>query len=177
MKSIKRLSALLMCVALITINTITTFAATDMAVTTNSYQAQQGTKWCWAASCVSILSARGINTSQSSFVFSSTGSTANVGRDRSLTPSDLARYKVSAVYSVSTLSFSSIQSYVNANKPIYASIDWRIGGGHSVVISGWDKNQQTLKLMDPGIGWVYCSYSTFTTNYQNAGKWVSNTHL
>jgi len=153
-------------------------ASPDYAVTINPMITQTYSNWCWAAASTSILNISGyLSLTQSSFANTVQGNSNNNTRAINTVSSDFStHYSVSTTYSSGTLSFSSIQGKVTANKPIYSHVDWSGGGAHHVVISGYDISGQTLRIMDPGqnLGgaWQYVTRSDFVSgNYRGSGTW------
>jgi hypothetical protein len=154
------------------------FAGTGLYTTTNGYVGQSPyTNLCWAASSVSMVQTKNINTDINTHVTKAIGSFSDVTRTRANIASDFnAIYSINATLT-GTYGFSSVQAYMASNKPIYAGINWNIGGGHGAVISGTDSSINSLRIMDPFYGWQYPSYSTFLSNYQSAGYWSQSIYF
>jgi len=151
-------------------------AGTGLYVTTNDYVTQSPyTFLCWAATSVSMVQTKNINTDVVTHVTSALGTFRDTARERSLIANDFnSLYNISATLT-GTLSVSTIRTHMAVNKPIYASVNWFTGGGHGVAISGIDiLGDNGLRIMDPAYGWQYPSYDSFKTNYLGAGFWAQS---
>ena len=148
-----------------------------------SIQPQLQSNWCWAAvaTSVSLFYWKSSNWTQCGVV------STTLGRNdccNSPTPSacDVYGYLDKALTTTSNykqmvsgaISFSAIQSEINAGRTIGARIGWNGGGGHFVVIYGyWSLGAATsLYIGDPIYGDSVVSLATFTSNYQGAGTWT-----
>jgi len=154
-------------------------ASPDVVITTNPMIIQSSTWWCWAASATSILRISGYSSlTQSSFANTVQGNLNNVGRHAEQVANDFyTHYGKSTTYALGTLSFSSIQTRINANKPIFSQVDWSTDGAHIVVISGYDVTGQMLRIMDPASSlggiWQYVSRTDFVSGgYGGNGTWT-----
>jgi hypothetical protein len=144
-------------------------------------QAQSQTNWCWAA----------VSTSTSLFYNAASGWTqckvanAELGQttcctngtstacnklwylDRALTRTGNLRSVVSG-----TITFALIQAEINGNSPIGARIGWTGGGGHFVVIDGFDSTTQSITIRDPLFGTSTYVLAAFSTKYRQSGAWT-----
>ncbi|MFJ9418476.1 papain-like cysteine protease family protein [Streptomyces sp. NPDC101227] len=120
-----------------------------------SMQAQQKTNWCWAGSGNTIAAWYGRNYSQNQFC------NAAFGRQQNTTcPNNQATLGNvqnafdwmginSGSYVTGYLRYSTVQSEINANRPIETRIEWSSGGGHMHVIYGFDTADNWVYWGDP----------------------------
>lgn len=127
---------------------------------------QEKSNWCWAASSQSILRYFGTSVTQTQFV----NYVKNSTRAPNLTASDaeaksgLSHWRVSSTQTTSYLPFSTIISEIYTyNRPIYAGWSWTSGGGHALVLDGYeDDTTDYVEYMDPGDGGFHmATYSWF----------------
>jgi len=111
---------------------------------------QQKPKWCWAASARSIGLYKGYDFSQTNIVTKVKGSDVNEGASDSevvaaiLYVTNYTRYVRVRAY----MSYEEVQKNMCEYDPIACGMVWDDGGGHMVVIGGYDENQQ-VKIIDP----------------------------
>ena len=67
---------------------------------------------------------------------------------------------------------SSVESQVNGRRVVGARIGWSGGGGHFVILDGYNDASATLHVDDPFYGPSDISYDTFRTSYQGTGSWT-----
>lgn len=117
---------------------------------------QEKTNWCWAACSQSILSYFGTSVTQTAFVNYVKNSTTapNLTATDAEAKSGLSHWGVSSTQTTSYLSFSTIISEIyNNNRPIYAGWSWTAGGGHALVLDGYDDDTTDyVEYMNPGDG-------------------------
>jgi hypothetical protein len=119
-----------------------------------------------------MIQTKNISTDLEAHVTNALGSFSDKTRTRQNVANDFNNIYGIRSTLTGTFSFSTLQSYMAANKPIYAGINWSSGGGHGVAISGTDNSAGTyLRIMDPFYGWQYPSYSSFLSNYMGSGSW------
>lgn len=124
---------------------------------------QERSLWCWDASSVSILGKYGKTVSQSSFCTTVKGFIVNETATDSEAQSGLNTDGLSSSYTASSIAFNSIISNVYTNKkPMYAGWTWSSGGGHAMVIDGYNiTTDNYVSYMDPGDGTHHTSTYTF----------------
>ena len=133
---------------------------------------QQQTQWCWAACADMVLHYYGNTEVQqcdfANWLFGLSGCCSSPSSELCNRPCRVA--DVSGVYSNwsirgtpmnRTVSFSTLQSEINAGRPVEVAYQWRGGGGHVAIICGWDTNSTGpfVRVNDPayGSGGVYYS--------------------
>lgn len=129
--------------------------------------AQQKSNWCWAATGECILDYFGKPVSQTDFAIFVKGK--NPPPNELAFDSDVKRgleqWGVSGTLTSSYLSFSTIITEIyNNERPIYSGWTWSSGGGHAVVIDGYNDNNGTqyVDYMNPNDGAFHQStYSWF----------------
>jgi len=138
----------------------TTAAVTRQTAPTSYYlniygQAQEQTNWCWAATGDSVADYFGYNYSQNQFcdmAFGrSTDSTcpntqATLGNDQqafSTIGINPGRY-ISGV-----ISYSTLVDQISNNEPVMTRIGWTAGGGHMMVLTGYDTSHSQVQYYDP----------------------------
>jgi hypothetical protein len=120
-----------------------------------SMQAQEQTNWCWAGSGNTIASFYGKSYSQNQFC----NAAFNRQQDTSC-PNDQATLANvqnafdwmginSGSYVSGYLNYNTVQSEINAERPIETRIQWASGGGHMHVIYGYDASQDWVYWGDP----------------------------
>lgn len=151
-------------------------------------QSQQQTEWCWAAVAASVAG-----------YFGSAGPSGGLWQQCDVVNSELAQstccvngasaacnnpwYLDRALSLVGHLAgsptpgaipFANVQGEVDNNRPVGVRIGWYGGGGHFVVLSGYDDNggAQFVDVDDPWYGPSVADYSVFATAYQSAGSWT-----
>ncbi|MFI9200933.1 papain-like cysteine protease family protein [Streptomyces sp. NPDC053048] len=118
-------------------------------------QAQQKTNWCWAASGNTIATWLGRNYSQNQFCNAAfnrqQGTTcpnnqATLGNvQNALSWAGINR----GSYVNGWLRYSTVQSEINAGRPVETRIQWSSGGGHMHVIYGYDDSGSMVYWGDP----------------------------
>lgn len=128
---------------------------------------QSKTNWCWAACGESILKHYDIYVSQATFAAEvlDTLPAPNSTASDSQVLSGLNYWGVTGTLVANSISFSTISSNIRAGRPIYAGWSWRSGGGHAIVINGFNGTSASngyVEYMDPGYGNYYVlSYNNF----------------
>ncbi len=149
---------------------------------TFTIQHQQQTNWCWAAVAVSVSlyynSASGwtqcslANAELGQTTCCANGSTAQCNQpwylDRALTRTANLSSWVSGSVGLST-----VEQEVDAARLVGVRIGWSGGGGHFVVIEGYQENGAGyVYIEDPWYGASYVGYDTLRTAYQGSGSWT-----
>lgn len=142
-----------------------------------SMQQQQQTNWCWAASGNTIATWFGYNYSQNQFCNAAFGRSVDSSCPNS--QASLADVQngldwvgiAPGSYVSGYLRYSTVQTEVDANRPIETRIQWSSGGGHMHVVYGYDTGNNWVYWGDPwpsnyrynwGDYWYYVNNSTFS---------------
>ena len=112
---------------------------------------QEQTEWCWATCLKMVLEKNGDSSKHqcdfANAAYELTG--CCLAPSSSLCNSPLPvlqysqeynRYGFGANYVGDSISFSAIQFEVNSGNPVQVGIAWNGGGGHAVLITGWDED-------------------------------------
>ncbi|WP_329397856.1 papain-like cysteine protease family protein [Streptomyces melanogenes] len=118
-------------------------------------QAQQKNNWCWAASGNTIATWFGRSYSQNQFCNAAFG--RQQGYDCPNWQADLGNVQNalswaginSGSYVSGWLRYSTVQTEINANRPMESRIQWSSGGGHMHVIYGYDTASSWVYWGDP----------------------------
>ncbi|WP_328298013.1 C39 family peptidase [Streptomyces sp. NBC_00435] len=118
-------------------------------------QAQQKTNWCWAASGNTVATWFGRTYSQNQFC--NAAFNRQQGYDCPNNQANLANVQTalrwaginSGSYVTGWLQYSTVQSEINANRPVETRIQWANGGGHMHVIYGYDTASSWVYWGDP----------------------------
>ncbi|SES12461.1 papain-like cysteine protease family protein [Actinokineospora terrae] len=148
--------------------------ASAQAAAAFTMQAQQQTNWCWAASGTSIAASHGVNVSQNNFCAlaknRSTGTQCpNDQADLAQVRNGFSRLGFSSPgsYVYNTISYSAVQSQLNAAQPIETRILWKSGGGHMHVLYGFDSAKSWVYWGDPwpdNYRYNWATYSYYVNN-------------
>jgi hypothetical protein len=139
---------------------------------------QTQTNWCWSA----------VATSVAQFYDSASGWTqctlaaVELGRDCCLAPgpcnkdwfldSALTRTGNLQAFVGGPQTLQTIQQEVDVDRPLGARIQWSGGGGHFVVITGYDEVSSLVTVEDPlNAGPVTLDYDAFVSSYEGLGSW------
>ncbi|WP_438488580.1 papain-like cysteine protease family protein [Streptomyces sp. S186] len=118
-------------------------------------QAQQKTNWCWAGSGNTIATWFGRNYSQNQFcnaAFNRQQGTTCPNNQATLGNVQNAFDWMGinpGSYVTGWLRYSTVQSEINANRPIETRIEWASGGGHMHVLYGFDTSRNWVYWGDP----------------------------
>ena len=140
-------------------------------------QQQQQTNWCWAASGNTIATWFGYSYSQNQFCNAAFGRSI----DSSCPNSQASLADVQngldwiginpGSYVTGYLRYSTVQSEVDANRPVETRIQWSSGGGHMHVLYGYDTGNNCVYWGDPWPSnyrynwadyWYYVNNDTFS---------------
>ncbi|MFJ6752963.1 papain-like cysteine protease family protein [Streptomyces sp. NPDC091266] len=134
-------------------------AATPTASAANrldiSMQAQEQSNWCWAGSGNTIASWYGKNYSQNQFCNAAFGRQQNTSCPNNQATLGNVQNAFdwmginSGSYISGYLNYSTVQSEINAKRPIETRIQWSSGGGHMHVIYGYDAAENWVYWGDP----------------------------
>lgn len=145
-------------------------------------RAQRLREWCWAAVSVSIEAYYDKNTpwteckiAQAEFGLSCCDSAEQCNKVSRLDPplNRLHRLRGKPVFR--RLSFQEIQKEIDSGRPIAVRVGWREGGGHFLVIRGYNvtpSGVHQVLLGDPFYGDSRTAYDHFCTSYQGSGTWT-----
>ncbi|MFC7306579.1 papain-like cysteine protease family protein [Streptomyces monticola] len=118
-------------------------------------QAQQKSNWCWAAAGNTIAAYLGKNYSQNQFcnaAFNRQQGTECPNNQATLGNVQTALRWMGVnqgSYVSGWLRYSTVQTEVNANRPVETRIQWSNGGGHMHVIYGYDDARSWVYWGDP----------------------------
>ncbi|AUY50036.1 papain-like cysteine protease family protein [Streptomyces sp. CB01881] len=136
-------------------------------------QQQQQTNWCWAASGNTIATWFGYDYSQNQFCNAAFGRSANSTCPNSQATLGDVQNGLSWIginpgsYVTGYLRYSTVQTEVNADRPIETRIQWSSGGGHMHVVYGYDTTGNQVYWGDP---WP----SNYRYNWADYNYYVSN---
>ena len=74
-----------------------------------------------------------------------------------------------------TSTFDGVQNQIDNDRSLGVRIGWAGGGGHFVVLSGYDTSQpgsQLLRVEDPLYGPSWVTYDSFVSAYNGSGSWT-----
>ncbi|WP_406092101.1 papain-like cysteine protease family protein [Kitasatospora purpeofusca] len=118
-------------------------------------QQQQQTNWCWAASGNTIATWYGYTYSQNQFCNAAFGRSSNSSCPNSQATLGDVQNGLSWVginpgsYVTGYLRYATVQTEVNADRPIETRIQWSSGGGHMHVVYGFDTSNNWVYWGDP----------------------------
>lgn len=69
------------------------------------------------------------------------------------------------------LPLKAIAEQVERTRPVGLCIDWKGGGGHFVVVDGYDEKAGKIDIKDPLFGHSVVAYDSFPESYQGGGTW------
>ncbi|MFI9049875.1 papain-like cysteine protease family protein [Streptomyces sp. NPDC053427] len=143
-------------------------------------QAQEKTNWCWAGSGNTIAAWYGRNYSQNQFCNAAFGRQQNTACPNNQATLGNVQNAFdwmginSGSYVTGYLRYSTVQSEINANRPIETRIEWSSGGGHMHVVYGFDTADNWVYWGDP---WASNSrYNWGDYDYYVNGSSFSWTH-
>ncbi|WBQ02073.1 papain-like cysteine protease family protein [Kribbella sp. CA-293567] len=147
-------------------------APTASAVAASRYlnltgQAQEKSNWCWAATGNSIARYYGKNYSQNQFCNLAFGYSQNAAcpNDQATLANDQRAFRAIGItpgsYVNGTLSFSTLVTEINANRPVMTRIGWKAGGGHMMDIIGYDSADSSIEYYNPWGSDPRYNYSTY----------------
>ncbi|MFE6868445.1 papain-like cysteine protease family protein [Kitasatospora sp. NPDC057692] len=152
-------------------------ATTDLAGTSRklniTMQQQQQTNWCWAASGNTIATWYGYDYSQNQFCNAAFGRSTNSGCPNSQATLGDVQNALSRIginpgsYVTGYLRYATVQTEVNADRPVETRIQWSSGGGHMHVLYGYDTASNWVYWGDP---WP----SNYRYNWADYNYYVSN---
>ncbi|MDH6123136.1 papain-like cysteine protease family protein [Kitasatospora sp. GP82] len=138
-----------------------------------SMQQQQQDNWCWAASGNTIATYFGYNYSQNQFCNAAFNRSTNSSCPNSQAALDDVQNALSRVginpgsYVSGYLRYTTVQTEIDANRPVETRIQWSSGGGHMHVLYGYDRSNNWVYWGDP---WP----SNYRYNWADYSYYVSN---
>ncbi|MCX5211045.1 hypothetical protein OG689_17385 [Kitasatospora sp. NBC_00240] len=152
-------------------------ATADLAGTSKklniTMQQQQNTNWCWAASGNTIATWFGYSYSQNQFCNAAFGRPINSSCPNSQATLGDVQNGLSWIginpgsYVTGYLRYSTVQTEVNANRPVETRIQWSSGGGHMHVLYGFDTASNWVYWGDPWPSnnrYNWADYSYYVSN-------------
>jgi hypothetical protein len=151
-------------------------------------QHQLQTNWCWSAVSTSVSRFYNAASAWSQCSLANAelgetaccadGSTAACNRDWYL-DRGLSRVGNLQSWAGAAVPLSEVEHEVNAGRPLGVRIGWQGGGGHFVVLAGYDDpgtGPGFLRVEDPWYGRSRMAYSAFRNAYQGTGSWTHTYH-
>ncbi|WDV46489.1 papain-like cysteine protease family protein [Clostridiaceae bacterium M8S5] len=163
---IKKISLLSVLIFLLVFS-VQAFAMPDMVSVNIPNIRQIKSNWCWCASSVALLSSKNISATQNSFSIATKGNSTNdQGASADEVQYGLRQFGYNATQKSGSMYSSSVRNTLNSSKGIIAGYRYNYyGGGHMVVISGHKKSDNSLEVMDPGVGRKeYYNFNYFVSN-------------
>ena len=137
---------------------------------------QEKSNWCWAACGKAVVNYYGNNITQSNFSMavknnSSNNSTATIGE----ICNGLSHWNIHNESFYGTLGFDAIRANIYyQNRPIIIRWQWKTGGGHVVVIKGYNESEtQYVIYMDPLCYSI--QFESYTSFVEDSSKEWSHT--
>lgn len=137
-------------------------------------QAQEQDNWCWAATGNSVAAYHGYGQySQNQFCNMAFGYAVNndCPNDQATLGNDQRAFRTIGIsggsYVSNTISFSTLTSEINGNRPVMTRIGWSSGGGHMMVLTGYDTSGSTVEYYDPwpaSSRWNTSTYGWYVSN-------------
>ncbi|WP_323120310.1 C39 family peptidase [Burkholderia alba] len=156
---------------------------------------QDHSEWCWAADADAVLTYRNISTSQCAIAnwVSGVGYACNNSsfdwNDAVNSPNYLSGTtgisgilwslgRRNSTYYDEPLSYQAVTSAIRQGNPVVILWQWPNGGGHFLVVDGYDDNGQMMYFMNPwpGEGAGYGDYDWMSAGTGNMGThtWVES---
>ena len=147
------------------------------------YYKQTQTNWCWAACSQMVEGFFGKDAPQcksANWLFgqstccNSPGSTAcNQGCPITRIVSVHGFWGVNSSYTGTSLGFYTVKAWIENTKPVECGFAWTGGGGHVVIVKGYDENPQGqfVYVLDPWYGQGSIHYTDLLTAY-GKGVWT-----
>jgi len=149
---------------------------------------QMKSQWCWAAAAQMVLDYYGQSKSQCELANILLGkrtccfwvNRCNVSCTEAQVAQLYSSLGLSSTHHSTPVSFSTIQSEINANRPIEVGFSWSSSRGHLAIVRGWEQNTSGdwVRINDPDL-WLHQNngqgkmlYSKLAKPY-GIGKWVA----
>lgn|GEM_PF-302278 len=149
-------------------------------------QGQQQSNWCSMAALKMVLGyVVGSKISQTKLHLHATGNSENTGVSNAGVIKAAKKNGMNVSFKLWAVSWSTVKSQINKKRPILAAISWKGGGGHMVVIRGYQTkgNKKYLFINDPWPVWSgekrKIQYKNFKNhvygkNKGSEGKWTES---
>lgn len=72
----------------------------------------------------------------------------------------------------SKATWEAVTHEIDERRPLGVRIAWNGGGGHFVVVSGYETGAETIDVRDPWFGDSSVSHAVFPDTYQTGGSWT-----
>jgi hypothetical protein len=144
-----------------------------------SMQVQQQTNWCWAAGGNTVAAFYGHTYSQNQFCNMAFGRSMNstCPNDQATLANDQQAFGQIGIsrgsYITGTLSYNTVVSEINANRPMMSRIQWSSGGGHMLVVYGYNPDNGFVYWGDPwpdDYRYNWAAYNYYVSN--NSFRWT-----
>jgi hypothetical protein len=144
-----------------------------------SMQSQQQSNWCWAASGNTVAAWYGKSYSQNEFCNLAFGRSTNstCPNNQATLGNDQQAFLQIGIsrgnYVTGTLSWSTVTSEINSNRPVMTRIQWSSGGGHMHVLYGYNPDNGFVYWGDPwpdNYRYNWAAYNYYVTN--NSFRWT-----
>lgn len=118
-------------------------------------QAQQQSNWCWAATGNSVADYFGHSYSQNQFCNMAFGRSTNstCPNNQATLGNDQQAFGTIGInpgrYISGTVGFSTVVDQISNNEPIMTRIGWSSGGGHMMVLAGYDTTNNQVQYYNP----------------------------
>ncbi len=161
-------------------------APTGAKVLSFSMQTQSQTQWCWAAVSASVaqyFSASTTWANQCDVANTTLGRTDCCGTGAG-GPCNIPYYLDTALTTVGHYSnvisgatnYDGAVAQIDQDRPLGVRIGWSGGGGHFVVVCGYDHDPaiptEEVEVADPYYGSSTLDYNAFKTAYKSTGTWT-----
>jgi hypothetical protein len=146
-----------------------------------SMQHQQQTNWCWAATSTSVaLFYDPASTWTQCAVANGELSRNDCCGAGASGPCNVYGFLGSSLTRVghfdhstgSSSTFATVQTEVNAGRPLGVRTAWSGGGAHFLCVIGYRIYEEMLAVDDPWYGKSDVDYDTFGSSYQGSGSWT-----
>jgi len=143
-------------------------------------QRQERDQWCWAAVAVSIATFYDRATrwsSQCAVANSHLQRTDCCGGTSLCNEANFVEYVLQTIglykhWHNGTKSFDDVCAQIDAGNPVVCRIAWHGGGGHFVVITGYDRGNETVVVDDPLFNRSTLAYDVLCNAYLGMGRWA-----
>lgn len=151
-------------------------------LTTVPWIKQEQTQWCWAAVMQMAFSHNNVQINQcslSNLAFECTGccstpssSLCNIALPIFLVEREWSRHTFDAQRIDSSVDFDSLKFEVDAGRPVEIGLKWDGGGGHAVLVIGWEfvNGQPHVHVHDPWRGELFVTFDGLKAAY-GEGRW------
>lgn len=130
---------------------------------------QEKTNWCWAACAKMMGNYLGNGYSQSEICKNVKGNTNNNTASLDEVTSAIKYATGKTVTRSGIIALYTISRSIDNNKPLVIRMQWNSGGGHVVVVSGY--NDAKVRLVDPASG---CSTAWYTLSDLGSGTTIQS---